>query len=89
MKFLQVAVGALIAGTSAIRMNVAPVSTVVIHANYHDDYDAIPKPNASDIAAARENGTLTASNTIANESNCSAFQNGTLEDLETNFTALF
>ena len=53
MKFLQVAVGALIAGTSAIRMNHAPVSTVVIHANYHDDYDAIPKPTASDIAAAR------------------------------------
>merc|ERR1711937_337012 len=89
MKFLQIAVGALIAGTSAIRVNTAPASHVVIHANYHDDYDAVPKPNASDIAAARENGTLTASNTIANESNCTAFQNGTLEELETNFTELF
>jgi hypothetical protein len=46
-------------------------------------------PNASEIAAAKENGTLTDSNTIANETNCSAFQNGTLEELETNFTALF
>merc|ERR1711937_514454 len=89
MKFLQIAVGALIAGTSAIRVNTAPASHVVIHANYHDDYDAVPKPNASDIAAAKENGTLTASNTIANESNCTAFQNGTLEELETNFTELF
>merc|ERR1711937_979591 len=89
MKFLQIAVGALIAGTSAIRVNTAPASHVVIHANYHDDYDAVPKPNASDIAAARENGTLTASNTVANETNCTAFQNGTLEELETNFTALF
>jgi hypothetical protein len=70
-------------------VNTAPASHVVIHANYHDDYDALPKPNASDIAAAKENGTLTASNTIANESNCTAFQNGTIEDLETNFTELF
>jgi hypothetical protein len=70
-------------------MNSAPASHVVIYANYHDDYDSIPKPNASEIAAAKENGTLTASGTIANESNCSAFQNGTLEELETNFTALF
>jgi hypothetical protein len=56
---------------------------------YHDEYDSPKMPNASEIAAAKENGTLTASNTIANESNCSAFQNGTLEELETNFTALF
>jgi hypothetical protein len=45
MKFLQVAVCALIAGTSAIRMNsqAVPVSTVHIHANYHDDFDgAVP-----------------------------------------------
>jgi hypothetical protein len=87
MKFLQFA--ALIAGSSAIRMNTAPVSHVVIHSNYHDDYDSVPMPNRSEIAAAKENGTLTASGTISNESSCSTFQNGTLDELETNFTALF
>lgn len=46
-------------------------------------------PNASDIQATKDNGTLTASGTIANETNCSSFQNGTLEELETNFTTLF
>lgn len=98
MKFLQIFVCALIAGTSAIRMNtnpVVPVSSskvktgVKTQNKYHDEYDSPKMPNASEIAAAKENGTLTASNTIANESNCSAFQNGTLEELETNFTALF
>lgn len=32
---------------------------------------------------------MTNSGTISNEPNCTAFQNGTLEELETNFTALF
>jgi hypothetical protein len=91
MKFLQVAICALIAGSSAIRVNTTPVSAIHIHANlgYHDEFDSPKMPNASDIAAAKENGTLTDSGTIANESNCSSFQNGTLEELETNFTALY
>lgn len=32
---------------------------------------------------------MTASGRVSNESNCTAFQNGTLDELETNFTALF
>jgi hypothetical protein len=54
MKFLQFL--ALIAASSAMRMNpkhATPVSHVVIRSNYHDEYDSIPTPNASEIAAAK------------------------------------
>jgi hypothetical protein len=47
---------ALIAASSAMRMNpkhATPVSHVVIRSNYHDEYDSIPTPNASEIAAAK------------------------------------
>lgn len=53
MKFLKLALGAFVAGTGAIRMNAIPVSHVVIHSNYHDEYDSVPLPTAADIAAAR------------------------------------
>jgi hypothetical protein len=69
--------------------NAKPVSTAHINAKYHDEFDAPKMPNATELKAAAENGTLTASGTIANETNCTSFQNGTLDELETNFTALF
>jgi len=88
---LQVAICALISGNSAIRMNsqAVPVSTVHIHANYHDDFDGAAPLTPAERAAAEANGTLTASGKVANETNCTSFQNGTLDELETNFTALF
>jgi hypothetical protein len=66
-----------------------PVSTVHIHANYHDDFDGAAPLTPAERAAAEANGTLTASGKVANETNCTSFQNGTLDELETNFTALF
>jgi len=81
MKFFYLATVALI-GSQAININ----------KKYHDDYDNT-MPTAKDVEEGIANGTLpnttAGSNSSATGINCTAFLNSTLEDLDSNFTALF